>query len=120
MAEPGATTEYDSFSREDLISLVMSTKNNVDIYQKEMAACQDRINTLNKEKKDLSGINMDLSQNFSILEAFISGILGQKAMKDVRDKENKYDLDLMKSKFYDGNSDLQTLKENNENLMAKI
>jgi hypothetical protein len=75
---------------------------------------------LNKEKKDLATMNSEISHAFSTLEAFVFQVLGPEAIKEVRDEENNYDLDKMKSKFYDSNSDVQTLKENNDMLMAKI
>jgi hypothetical protein len=47
-------------------------------------------------------------------------VLGQDALKSARDADNNYDLDVMKAKYEIAHTDVQTLKENNENLIAKL
>lgn len=111
---------YDNFTKDDLINLVESKTNMISVYEQEMQDNQNRVNTLLKEKQDLTALNITLTNNFSTLEVFVSGILGQKAMKDVRDEDNNYDLDLIKQHFNKSSSDIQTLRENNENLMEKL
>lgn len=114
------TTDYSSFTKDDLINLIETKSNMVSIYEAEMQNSQTRINTLNKEKKELTQLNLVLTNGFSTLEAFAAWVLGQDALKNARDADNNYDLDVMKAKYEIAHTDVQTLKENNENLIAKL
>lgn len=114
------TTDYSSFTKDDLINLIETKSNMVSIYEAEMQNSQTRINTLNKEKKELTQLNLVLTNGFSTLEAFAAWVLGQDALKSARDADNNYDLDVMKAKYEIAHTDVQTLKENNENLIAKL
>jgi hypothetical protein len=64
------TTDYSSFTKDDLINLIETKSNMVSIYEAEMQNSQTRINTLNKEKKELTQLNLVLTNGFSTLEAF--------------------------------------------------
>lgn len=114
------STDYSSFSKDDLINLIETKSNMVSIYETEMQNSQTRINALIKEKKDLTQLNIVLTNGFSTLEAFAAWVLGQETLKSVRDADNNYDLDVMRAKYEILHNDVQTLKENNENLIAKL
>lgn len=111
------SVNYDNFSKDDLINLIESKTSMMQVFEQEMQDNQKRVNSLLKEKQELTALNVGLTNNFSTLEVFVSGILGQKAMKSVRDADNMYDLDSMKAHYEKSCSDIQTLTENNENLM---
>lgn len=114
------STDYSSFSKDDLINLIETKSNMVSIYETEMQNSQTRINALIKEKKDLTQLNIVLTNGFSTLEAFAAWVLGQDSLKSVRDADNNYDLDVMRAKYEILHNDVQTLRENNENLIAKL
>ena len=79
-----------------------------------------RINTLLNEKKELNSVNMSLANGFSNLEVFASIVLGKEGMRDLRDKNNDYDADLMISKYNEIVQQNSAVKENNEVLMQKL
>jgi hypothetical protein len=114
------SVNYTSFSKDDLLSLIESKVNTINLYENEMQSYHSKIESVKKEKQELATLNMTLSHGFSTLEVFIVSILGQKAMKDLRDQDNNYDLEKLKSKFYESHSDNQTLRENTDNLIAKL
>lgn len=146
MASPHSV-DYTSFSKDDLVSLIESKVNTINLYENEMQSCTSKIESLKKEKQELATLNMTLSHGFSTLEAFVANILGQKNMREMRDKDNNYDLEKLKSTFtryYNSRlnivqtmsylilsnlkylksnisySDAQALRENNDSLMAKL
>lgn len=98
MANPDPENNYANFSREDLINLIESKTNMVKVFESEMQNTQEKVNQLIKEKKDLTALNLNLNNGFSVLEAFAAMIIGQESMKACRDEDNNYDLDLMKQK----------------------
>jgi predicted RNase H-like nuclease (RuvC/YqgF family) len=98
MASPHSI-DYTSFSKDDLVSLIESKVSTINLYENEMQSSQSKIDSLKKEKQELATLNMNLSHGFSTLEAFVANILGQKNMKDMRDNDNNYDLEKLKSTF---------------------
>ena len=63
---------------------------------------------------------MSLANGFSNLEVFSSVVLGKDSMKEMRDKNNDYDADLMIAKYNEFVKQNTAVKENNEILMSKL
>ena len=70
--------------------------------------------------KELTEVNMNLSNDFSSLHLFASVVLGKETLMKMLDNRDSYDIDQMIDRYQKIQEEMQSLKDSNQQLISSL